>query len=57
MKRQPCHKTRYKTKHAAREAIAGMARRWNFVFKRIYRCGRCNAYHISSKPPMKRRRR
>ncbi len=57
MKRKPCDKTPYKTKQAAREAIAGMARRWNFVFKRIYRCGRCKAYHISSTPPMRRRRR
>ena len=28
-----------------------------FVFKRIYRCGRCKAWHITSTPPLRIPRR
>jgi hypothetical protein len=28
-----------------------------FTFKRPYRCGRCGAFHITSTPPMKARRK
>jgi hypothetical protein len=42
----------------AHVAIAGMASRFgSFVFKRPYRCGRCRAFHITSTPPLKARRK
>lgn len=45
-----CEKIRYRTKAEAREAIAGMASKWSFVYKRAYWCPKCKAYHISAKP-------
>ena len=49
---------RYATAREAEEAIASMARRFRpFTFKRPYRCGACRAYHITSTPPLKGRRR
>ena len=57
VKRKPCMKTRYPTVRDAQEAIAGMARRFgSFTFKRPYRCGR-RAFHITSTPPIKARRK
>ena len=58
VKRKPCTKTRYETVRDAHQAIAGMAGRFgSFVFKRPYRCGRCRAFHITSTPPLKARRK
>ena len=58
MKRKTCDKTRYATVRDAHVAIAGMAERYGaFVFKRPYRCGRCRAFHITSTPPPKARRK
>jgi hypothetical protein len=58
VKRKPCMKTRYATVREAQQAIAGMASRFGgFVFKRPYRCGRCRAFHITSTPPLKARRK
>jgi hypothetical protein len=58
VKRKPCTKTRYETVRDAQQAIAGMASRFgSFVFKRPYRCGRCRAFHITSTPPLKARRK
>jgi hypothetical protein len=35
-----------------------MARKFGpFTFKRPYRCGRCRAFHITSTPPLKGRRK
>jgi hypothetical protein len=42
----------------AQHAISAMARRFgSFTFKRPYRCGRCRAFHITSTPPIKARRK
>ena len=58
MKRKPCTKTRYASVRDAQQAIASMVRRFgNFTFKRPYRCGRCRAFHITSTPPLKARRK
>ncbi|NUT55206.1 MAG: hypothetical protein HOQ03_04395 [Thermoleophilia bacterium] len=57
MKRKPCTKRRYATVGEARHAIAAMASRFGFVFKRPYRCGRCRAFHITSTPPIGTRRK
>jgi hypothetical protein len=58
VKRKPCTKTRYETVRDAQQAISGMASRFgSFVFKRPYRCGRCRAFHITSTPPLKARRK
>jgi len=58
VKRNACTKTRYATVHDARQAIAGMVKRFgSFTFKRPYRCGRCRAFHITSTPPIKARRK
>ena len=51
-------KTRYQSVRDAEQAIAAMVRRFgNFTFKRPYRCGRCRAFHITSTPPLKGRRK
>jgi hypothetical protein len=58
VKRKPCTKTRYESVRDAHLAISGMASRFGgFVFKRPYRCGRCRAFHITSTPPLKARRK
>jgi len=58
VKRKPCTKTRYQSVRDAHLAIGGMATRFGgFVFKRPYRCGRCRAFHITSTPPLKARRK
>ncbi|MGZ8783243.1 MAG: hypothetical protein ACXWZB_07065 [Gaiellaceae bacterium] len=58
VKRRTCTKTCYGTGRDAQEAIAAMARRYGaFTFKRPYRCGRCRAFHITSTPPIKGRRK
>ena len=58
MKRNSCTKTRYATVRDAQEAITGMVKRFgSFTFKRPYRCGRCRAFHITSTPPIKARRK
>jgi hypothetical protein len=58
VRRTPCTKTRYESVRAAEQAIAGMARKFGaFTFKRPYRCGRCRAFHITSTPPLKGRRK
>lgn len=56
--RKTCSKTRYRSVRDAQQAIAGMVRRFgNFTFKRPYRCGKCRAFHITSTPPLKARRK
>ena len=58
MRRKTCVKTRYQSPREAEQAIAGMVRRFGtFTFKRPYRCGRCRAFHITSTPPLKGRRK
>ncbi|MGH3072627.1 MAG: hypothetical protein ACRDNB_10220 [Gaiellaceae bacterium] len=58
VKRKACTKTRYPTVREAERAIAMMARRFGpFTFKRPYRCGPCRAFHITSTPPIKGRRK
>ena len=58
VKRKSCTKTRYPTVGDAQRAIAAMARKFGaFTFKRPYRCGRCRAFHITSTPPIKARRK
>ena len=58
VKRKRCTKTPYASVREAQQAIAGMAARFGgFVFKRPYRCGRCRAFHITSTPPTKARRK
>ena len=58
VKRKTCTKTRYASARDAQHAIAGMVRRFgSFTFKRPYRCGRCRAFHITSTPPIKARRK
>jgi hypothetical protein len=58
LKRKKCTKTRYASREDAQHAIDGMARRFGwFTFKRAYRCGPCRAYHISSTPPPRGRRK
>jgi hypothetical protein len=58
VKRKPCTKTHYASVRDAQQAIAGMAKRFGgFTFKRPYRCGRCRAFHITSTPPIKARRK
>ena len=58
MNRKTCTKTRYASVRDAKQAIAGMVHRFgNFTFKRPYRCGRCRAFHITSTPPIKARRK
>ena len=58
MRRKRCTKTCYATTQEARVAIAAMASKFGpFTFKRPYRCGPCRAFHITSTPPLKGRRR
>jgi hypothetical protein len=58
VKRKACTKSRYPSVRDAEQAIASMARRFGaFTFKRPYRCGRCRAFHITSTPPIKARRK
>ena len=58
VKSKTCTKTRYPTVRDAQQAINGMVRRFGgFTFKRPYRCGRCRAFHITSTPPIKARRK
>ena len=58
VKRKTCTKTSYATARDAQQAIAGMVARFgSFTFKRPYRCGRCRAFHITSTPPIKARRK
>jgi len=58
VRRATCTKTCYESVRDAERAIAGMARRFGaFTFKRPYRCGRCRAFHITSTPPLKGRRK
>jgi hypothetical protein len=57
VKRKRCTKTRYASREEAQQAIAGMARRFSFTYKRAYRCGECRAFHISSTPPPRGRRK
>jgi hypothetical protein len=56
--RKICTKTRYASIRDAKQAIAAMVHRFgSFTFKRPYRCGRCRAFHITSTPPIKARRK
>jgi hypothetical protein len=58
VKRKACTKSRYPSVRDAEQAISAMARRFGaFTFKRPYRCGRCRAFHITSTPPIKARRK
>jgi hypothetical protein len=51
-----CSKTRYATRAQAEQAISAMARTFQFVYKKAYRCGKCRAWHITSTPRVGRRR-
>ena len=58
VRRKPCTKTRYASVSDAQQAIAGMVSgSKRSSFKRPYRCGRCRAFHITSTPPIKARRK
>ena len=57
VKRKRCTKRPYATKAEAQAAIAGMFRRFgSFVYKKVYRCGACKAWHITSRPWSGRKR-
>jgi len=56
MPRKHCNKRSYESKAAAEAAIADLARRFGFVYKRPYRCGRCKAWHLTSRPWRGRKR-
>ncbi len=45
-----CQKVAFRTKAEGRRAIGDMATKWSFVYKHIYWCAKCRAYHITSKP-------
>jgi hypothetical protein len=49
-KKETCNKRRYASKAEAAAAIAGMSRKWAFVYKRPYRCAKCKAWHITGTP-------
>jgi hypothetical protein len=55
--KRKCDKQAYRTKDDARRAIATMGSKWRFVYKRIYRCADCKAYHITSRPSGRSRKR
>ena len=57
MARRPCRKRPYASKQIAQGAIRGLAAKHTFVFKRVYRCGKCKAWHITSTPPLRIPRR
>jgi hypothetical protein len=47
-----CTKKRYATQREAAAAIQGMAEKYgSVVYKKPYRCGKCKAWHITSRPP------
>jgi hypothetical protein len=57
MTRRKCEKQPYLTVAEAKAAIAAMARRFpSIVYKKVYRCAICNAYHVTSRPPRRGRR-
>lgn len=57
VKRKKCTKLGYATRRDAEIAIGGMARRFRFTFKKPYWCASCRAYHVTSTPPVKGRRK
>jgi hypothetical protein len=49
--RKRCEKKRYATREEAEAAIRGMVRKFgNVLYKGVYRCGKCKAWHITSRP-------
>ena len=51
MAKKQCDKKRYATRAQAEAAIAGMARRFGLVaYKKAYWCGKCRAFHVTSRP-------
>jgi len=49
--RKRCTKRSYATRGDAQAAISSMVRRFgNVLFKKPYRCGKCKAWHITSRP-------
>jgi hypothetical protein len=56
--RKRCNKRRYATREEAEAAIGGMVRRFgNVLFKKPYWCGRCKAWHVTGRPPLRAGRR
>ena len=50
-KKRHCGKKAYTTHAEADAALAGMLRRYpSIVYKKVYRCGKCKAWHITSTP-------
>jgi hypothetical protein len=50
-KKKRCRKLPYKTRADAQAAIAEMIRKHpSIVYKKVYRCGVCKAWHITSTP-------
>jgi hypothetical protein len=50
-KKKRCRKHAYTTHTEADVALARMLSRYpSIVYKRVYRCGKCKAWHITSTP-------
>jgi hypothetical protein len=50
-KKRRCGKRPYTTHAEADAALARMLNRYpSIVYKKIYRCGKCKAWHITSTP-------
>jgi hypothetical protein len=50
-KKRRCRKQSYTTHAEADAALARMLTRYpSIVYKKVYRCGKCKAWHITSTP-------
>ena len=50
-KKKRCRKQAYATHAEADAALARMLNRYpSVVYKKVYRCGKCKAWHITSTP-------
>ena len=50
-KKRHCRKQPYGTRAEADAALARMLGKYpSIVYKRVYRCGKCKAWHITSTP-------
>jgi hypothetical protein len=50
-KKKRCRKRAYATHAEADAALAGMLKRYPLVvYKKVYRCGKCKAWHITGTP-------
>jgi hypothetical protein len=50
-KKRPCRKKPYATHAEADAALARLLKKYpSILYKRVYRCGKCKAWHITSTP-------